>query len=83
MREIRQSGSEGGGNEQTVSPYPYVKPGQAGSCVKNSMRMLLAIAGLSMEVQSISGARHRLQRRWNMLLTVKEAPCLYLIIADD
>ena len=24
MREIRQSGSEGGGNEQTVSPYPYV-----------------------------------------------------------
>ena len=23
MREIRQSGSEGGGNEQTVSPYPY------------------------------------------------------------
>ena len=26
MREIRQSGSEGGGNEQTVSPYPYVLP---------------------------------------------------------
>ena len=25
MREIRQSGSEGGGNEQTVSPYPYLK----------------------------------------------------------
>ena len=25
MREIRQSGSEGGGNEQTVSPYPYFK----------------------------------------------------------
>jgi len=24
MREIRQSGSEGGGNEQTVSPYPYL-----------------------------------------------------------
>ena len=24
MREIRQSGSEGGGNEQTVSPYPYI-----------------------------------------------------------
>ena len=23
MREIRQSGSEGGGHEQTVSPYPY------------------------------------------------------------
>ncbi len=23
MREIRQSGSEVGGNEQTVSPYPY------------------------------------------------------------
>ena len=23
MREIRHSGSEGGGNEQTVSPYPY------------------------------------------------------------
>ena len=26
MREIRQSGSEGGGNEQTVSPYPYALP---------------------------------------------------------
>ena len=26
MREIRQSGSEGGGNEQTVSPYPYLAP---------------------------------------------------------
>ena len=26
MREIRQSGSEGGGNEQTVSPYPYFIP---------------------------------------------------------
>ena len=25
MREIRQSGSEGGGYEQTVSPYPYFK----------------------------------------------------------
>ena len=24
MREIRQSGSEGGGYEQTVSPYPYI-----------------------------------------------------------
>ena len=24
MREIRQSGSEGGGNEQTVSPYSYL-----------------------------------------------------------
>jgi hypothetical protein len=28
MREIRQSGSEGGGNEQTVSPYPYGSRGK-------------------------------------------------------
>ena len=30
MREIRQSGSEGGGNEQTVSPYPYCRTGPSG-----------------------------------------------------
>jgi hypothetical protein len=29
MREIRQSGSEVGGNEQTVSPYPYQKYNQS------------------------------------------------------
>ena len=30
MREIRQSGSEGGGNEQTVSPYPYLEETELG-----------------------------------------------------
>ena len=28
MREIRQSGSEGGGGKQIVSPYPYLGAGE-------------------------------------------------------
>ena len=29
MREIRQSGSEGGGGGTTVAPYPYYRPKDA------------------------------------------------------
>ena len=40
MREIRQSGSEGGGNEQTVSPYPYPMSARIMSLFGNQSRGL-------------------------------------------
>ena len=47
MREIRQSGSEGGGNEQTVSPYPYGSWGKKKKVKEKAKEKVLLLKAMS------------------------------------
>ena len=52
MREIRQSGSEGGGTKPIVSSYPYIASGEAGALLLR-YKMMVFIHWLSGEAGAL------------------------------